>query len=172
MNKPFEMLARFIQTLANNQVIELPYIMGARNIEWSERFFWGHDRECGECVMMGISHRRNGSVSHARDQACDWSLNGILQAIQEWTPEDIAGANLQLLDTKGSEILEAIVALDDAILNEKASEEEIKLWINGDYWVASYKNNMASISHHMSKEEKWSLDETVTAVINQTNSQN
>jgi hypothetical protein len=151
--KPFQTLARVIQTLAVGRAFTLPFAMGARDTEWSETFEVAVDRIDGELsVMHRMTTRKGGMVREQMATATDWSLDDMLKLIVELDDETLAFVErgLMPLDDAGPTV-EGIADLSDgpgvAMVAGRAWRREgdtISLTVDGD--------------------PKWSFDAAVMAV--------
>lgn len=151
--KPFQTLARVIQTLAVGRAFTLPFAMGERQTEWSETFEVGTDRLDGElCVLHRMTTRKGGMTRDQNATATDWSLDDVLQLIVELDDATIefVERGLMPLDDAGP-TAEGIADLTDgpgvAMVAGRAwrrEGDEIRLTVEGD--------------------PKWSFDAAVMAV--------
>lgn len=151
--KPFQTLARIVQTLAVGKAVELPFAPGARGFEWSETFFVGPDRiNGGDAVLHGNSSRKGGDVTEHRPEVTDWTLDDMLQQIVEWDDETFAHVEGSLLPLEDpGHTVEAIADLQDG---PGVAVIAGRRWRRTDDAIRIETNDSG----------KWSLNEAVDAV--------
>ena len=113
--KPFQTLARIVQTLAAGRPVSLPFAMGQRNMEWAETFEVGRWRVDNEdAVMHRMTTRKGGVTKDQSAEPTDWSLADILKWIGEMDDESFAYMERALLplDLAGPTV-EGIADLSD-----------------------------------------------------------
>lgn len=154
MEAPFTRLASVIQLLASGASLELAFVPGPRNTEWAEYFALGaspYDSE--ETLLHAIRTRKNDVVKEMRAEPCFWSLDEMLQSLQEWGEETISLMALPPFIPGQSAYLDALARLDESPERYMAA---------GTAWQAEVRDGKSRLVHD--GDGKWTLDELVIAV--------
>lgn len=151
---PFILLARAVSTLAASKPITAPFVMGARQREFSETFIVGNDRvNGGDAVLHKVRTRKGDVVNDQLADPCFWSLDELRSYLLELDENDFAAIEAQLDPVDAT----SITATRIAALETAAPGTEVVL--AGIRWTLQADGSLTT-----DVSQQWTLDQTVMGI--------